>query len=112
MTKNYFSIERGGAGFDHIHIVDDNKNVMFEDVMNMSYDEIKTYSGIGAFVVSAMDASNEMFGSTDEQTIITLIDEDDVFIWSIIMGKGESDIIQYVFVDWRKDGKFYRYEKN
>ena len=44
------------------------------------------------------------------EPLVTLIDEDDVFVWSIIIGPGESDEIRYVLVDWKKDGKSYRYE--
>ena len=36
--------------------------------------------------------------------------EDDVFIWGIIMGPDAEDGIRYVLVDWKKDGKSYRYE--
>ena len=111
MTKNYFSIERGQRFYENVTFRDDNGNIAFEELMNMSYDEMKTYEGIEAFVACVMDAGNELFSTNDDQTIITLIGEDDVFVWSVIVGVGESDgDLKYVFVDWKKDGKSYRYE--
>ena len=114
MIENYFCIERNGECFDHLVIqIEDDEGVMFEDVMNMSYEEIKSYEHLYAFIVNAMDATNELTGTNDAQTIITLVNKDDVFIWSIIFGPGENeDDISYVFVDWLKDDNLkYRYAK-
>ena len=76
--------------------------------MNMSYEEMKTYPDIEKFVVAAMDATSDLGGT---QLIINLVDPDDVFIWGIIIGIYDDDY-NFVFVDWHKDGKNYRYEKN
>jgi hypothetical protein len=80
----------------------------------MSYDEIKAYEHIDELIVGVMDAANEYFGSkNDEGTMITLVGEDDLFIWSIIIGPGDNDDeFKYSFVDWTKDGKNYRYKKD
>lgn len=114
MTQNYFSVERAGQCVDHVCIQLNDGTVAFEDVMNMSYDEIKNYSNIDEFVAVVMDVANEHFGSADdEHTIITLVGEDDVFVWGILIGPGDADDeIRYAFVDWTKDGKSYRYEKD
>jgi hypothetical protein len=56
-----------------------------------------------------MDATNNAINKSDDQTIVTLIGEDGVFIWSVIMGPGENDMVRYSLVDWKKDGKNYRY---
>lgn len=112
MTKNYFSIERNGSCIDYVTVKDKYGATVFENVMNMSYDEMKSYSDIEFFVVCIMDAANAYFGSHDDQTIVTLIGEDDVFIWSIIIGSDGDDQMRYTFVDWTKGGKKYRYEKN
>lgn len=112
MIKNYFSIERADKCYENVTFRDDNGNLAFEELMNMSYDEMKTYDSIEVFAACVMDAGNELFGSSDDQTIVTLIGEDDVFIWSVIVGAGENEgDVKYVFVDWKKDGKSYRYEK-
>lgn len=112
MTKNYFSIERADKHYDNVTFRDENGDLAFEMLMNMSYDEMKTYDDLETFVVCAMDAGNELFGTNDDQTIITLIGEDDVFIWSVIVGEGDNEgDIKYVLVNWKKDGKSYRYEK-
>ena len=112
MTKNYFSIERADECYDNVTFRDDNGNLAFEELMNMSYDEMKTYDSIETFVVCVMDASNELFSTNDDQTIITLAGDDDVFIWSVIIGPGDNEgDLKYAFVDWKKNGKSYRYEK-
>lgn len=113
MTKNYFSIERNGQGIAPVVLKNNSGKIMFEDVMQMSYEEIKEYENIDAFVVSIMDATNEQFKEGDDHTFVTLVGEDDVFIWGILIGKGESDDeLVYKFIDWKADGKSYRYEKD
>ena len=113
MTNNYFAIERSGQCIDHAIIKKDDGTIAFQDIMEMSYNEIKSYKDVDVLVTSIMDAVNEYFDSVDEQTIITLVAPDDVFIWSIIIGLGDTaDTLNYGFVDWQKDGKSYRYKKN
>ena len=112
MSKNYFAIERNGKCINNVVIRQADSSIAFEDIMNMSYDEIKAYDNIEELVVCIMDVSNNTFGGNDEQTIVTLVGEDDVFIWSVIVGPDVDDQIRYAFVDWKKDGKNYRYEKN
>ena len=112
MTNNYFAIERMNRCIDHIFIKREDGTMAFEEVMNMSYEEIKIYKDIDAFVTVFMDATNEYFNESDEHTIVTLVDGDDVFIWSILIGPGvDNDELTYAFIDWKKDGKSYRYEK-
>ena len=112
MTKNYFAIERQDRCFEHMCITNDLGAVMFEELMDMSYDEMKVYDRLEEFVATAMKISNEVFKSDDEETVITLVGEDDVFIWGIIVGPEDSESFKYVLVDWKKDGKNYRYQKN
>lgn len=113
MTDNYFAIERNGKSIDHVYIRREDGTIVFEDIMNMSYEEMKSYKDIDAFVACVMDITNIYFNESDEQTLITLIDKDDVFIWGVVVGPGENeDQLNYAFIDWRKDGKSYRYEKN
>ena len=114
MTHNYFAIERAGQCADHVHIKFDDNTIAFEDIMDMSYDEIKSYYNIDEFVVATMDAANEYFGGAkDETTIINLIGDDDIFVWGILIGPSDvQDDLRYSFVDWTKDGKSYRYEKD
>lgn len=113
MTKNYLAVEREDNHEDHIFIKRDGK-LDFQDIINMSYDEIKSYERIDELVVAIMDAANEYFEGTDDtDTVFTLLGEDDLFIWSIIIGPGDnSDEFKYEFVDWTKDGKNYRYKKD
>lgn len=112
MTNNYFAIEREGRHIEHMRLMDEHGNIIFEDVMNMSYDEIVAYDKVDIFVECVMNATNEYFSSNDEHTIITLVGEDDVFVWGILIGpEGTDDKLVYKFVNWKRDGRSYRYKK-
>lgn len=111
MTNNYFAVEHNGAFLDHAVITNGNGEMVFGDLMNMSYEEMKSYDELDAFVATVMEISEAQFGTSDESdTIVTLVGEDDVFIWGILMAPGEGDEIRYTLIDWRKDGKSFKYE--
>lgn len=113
MSKNYFTVERNDQFLENVAIANQRGELAFAETLDMSYDEIKNYEHISDFISCIMDATNTRFKSDDDQTVVTLIDEEDVFIWSIIIGPGENeDELKYVLVDWHKDGKKYRYAKN
>ena len=101
---SYFAIEHNQECLDHVVIRDKDENVVFGKYLDMTYDEMKSSEDLEEFVVAVMDAAN------DEQVLITLVGDDDVFIWSIIIGPDGDDGVNYVLVDWKKDGKNYRYE--
>lgn len=103
---SYFAIEYGGNYSDHIIIRDNDDNAVFENYLDMTYDEMKSQEDLNEFVVAVMNAASI---NEDDQVVITLIGDDGIFIWGIIMGI-EDDSIRYVLVDWKKDGKSYRYE--
>ena len=107
---NYFAIERNGECWAPVILADHNGNPAFEEFLNMSYDEMKQGEHLEEFVLASMDAANRKSGIKDEQTCVTLIGEDNIFIWGILIGPGEDDDIRYTLVDWKKDGKNYRYE--
>lgn len=110
MSKNYFAIERDNECWDHMMLADHNGKPAFEEFLDMNYTEMKSSNKLSDFVVAAMDAANRKFGSKDKQTILTLVGADNVFIWGVLMGSGENDMIRYSLLDWKKDGKSYRYE--
>lgn len=110
MNKKYFSIERNGECWMPVILADHNGNPTFEEFLDMNYEETKTSDKLEDFIVASMDAANRKSENVDEQTIVTLIGEDGCFEWSIIMGAGDDGDIQYVLVDWRKDGNHYCYE--
>ena len=113
MANNYFSIERNGKCADKIIIKCEDGKIAFENIMNMSYEKIKAYDKIGEFITGIMDAANAYFKDGDEQTLVTLVGQDDIFIWGILIGPGDNeDELTYALIDWGKDGKKYRYEKN
>lgn len=105
---SYFSIERNGQCWSPVILADKNGDVTFKDFLEMNYDEMKSSDLLDDFVAAAMEAADEMSDVEEDQTIVTLIGDDDIFIWSIIMGYEEEDI-RYVLVDWKKDGYSYRY---
>ena len=109
MGKNYFAIERDNQCWSPVMLADHNGHAAFDNFLNMSYDEMKSSENLNDFVVASMDAANRKSGSKDRQTIVTLVGEDNVFIWSVLMGQWENDMIKYSIVDWKKDGHKYRY---
>ena len=110
MSKSYFAIERNGQCWSPVMLKSRNGNSDFSNFLEMTYNEMKSNEDIEKFVVAAMDATNSISGTADDQTVVTLVGEDGVFIWGIIMGPGEDGDIKYSFVDWKIDGKSYRYD--
>ena len=108
MSKNYFAIERNCECWSPV-ILANRENPAFEEFLDMSYDEMKSSALLEDFVVASMEAADRVCGVDDDQTIVTLVGSDDVFIWSIIVGY-QNDDIRYCLVDWKKDGYSYRYE--
>jgi hypothetical protein len=103
---SYFAIERGQKYWEHVVIKDQDGNVRFGDYLDMTYDEMKSREDLDMFVVAMMEASgNDAAGNA----VVNLIGDDDVFIWGIIIGP-DGDEFRYVLVDWKRDGKNYRYE--
>lgn len=110
MSKNYFAIERNGENWMPVILADHNGNPAFEEFLGMRYEEMKTSELLEDFVVASMEAANRKSESDDCETMVTLIGEDGCFVWGILMGSGENDDIRYSLIDWKKDGKNYRYE--
>lgn len=103
---SYFAIERGETYIDHVTIRDRNEDVLFGNYADLSYNDLKEQNDLDDFVTAVIEATDSV---GDDQAIITLIGEDDIFIWSIIMGVVDGEI-RYNLVDWKADGKNYRYE--
>ena len=112
MNKNYFAIERDEMCWSPVALGDSNGQIAFEEFLGMSYDEMKSSDKLADFVVAAMDAANRKSGVDGGQTLVTLVGKDDVFIWSIVIGvdSDNDELLRYSLVDWKKDGKNYRYE--
>ncbi len=108
MSKNYFAIERNRDCW--MNVGDANiGDVSFENFAKMTYDEMKSSEYLESFVIYVMDTTNIASGTNDDLTTLTLIGEDGVFIWGIVMTPGENEDIKYTLIDWKKDGKSYRY---
>ena len=106
--NNYFAIERNEKSWMPVILADRNGDPVFEEFLDMSYDEMKVSALLEDFVVATMEAADRVCGIEDDQTIVTLVGDDDIFIWSVIMGY-QNDDIRYCLVDWKKDGRSYRY---
>lgn len=107
MNKNYFTIERNEQCIEKIVFKYEDK-IVFEDLMDMSYEEMVEYPEIEEFVVAVMESTTELGG---DQVIVNLINPDGVFIWGIIIGM-DNDDCKFVFVNWQKDGRKYRYQED
>ena len=69
MTKNHFAIERQDKGVEYLLLHGEDGSIAFEDVMNMSYDELKAFDGIDVFIAAIMDATNEYFNEDDDDVV-------------------------------------------
>lgn len=105
---NNLTIECNGQCLENVVLVDINGGIKFEDFWSMTYDEMKSNDMLPDFVDGIMDATDKYFDRMD-QAVATLIGEDGNFIWSILI-ETDNDNLRYVLVDWKKDGKNYRYE--
>lgn len=103
---NYFVIERGEQCAEHVTFKSDN-GVLFADLMDMPLSEVKKYPYINEFVATVMESTEDMGG---DQAVITLIGPDDVFIWGVLIGNEGDEQLRYAFIDWKADGKSYRYQ--
>ena len=103
---SYFVIEHNQKCLDHIILKDKDENIAFVDYLGLTYDEMKSREDLDEFAFAIFDAANDGDAS---QTLVTLVDDSDTFIWSIIIGLNDEEL-KYVLIDWKKDGKSYRYD--
>lgn len=109
MSRNYFVIERDGECYDHVMLRGDDGSIMFENYLDMDYNTMKYSTDLEDFVCAIMTATDKECDGCNDQTIITLVGEDSMFIWGIMMGSDDDGTLRYILVDWKKDGKGYRY---
>lgn len=107
---NYFSIEVNGECYSPVILADSNGNPAFAEFLDMTYDEMKNSEHLEDFVIAAMEAAERRGDGEEEYSdvVVTLIGEDDFFIWGIIMS-ADGDNITYKVVDWKADGKHFKY---
>ena len=110
MSKKYFSIERNNETWMPVILADYNGNPVFEEFLEMSYEEMKASDELEHFVLASLDAADRKSSGESDQTAVTLIGEDGCFVWGILIGSDENDDVRYALVDWQKDGSHYRYE--
>ena len=105
---NYFVAEVNGVCIEDIAWVNKNGEPVFTNFVNMTYDEMKNAEDLDEFVHANMESAVTEFGNSVDQLILTLVDESDIFVWSIMMGIVDDEL-RYTLIDWKKDGKNYRY---
>ena len=106
-----FIIGRDGKLMENVVLLGVDGKVWFEEVFNMPFNELVNYEHIEDLVVACLDATNEAFNDGDQDTVVTLVDDDTgMFIWSIVIFPESDDEIRYEFHDWlADDDKRFRY---
>lgn len=107
---NYFAIEVNGNCYSPVLLADSNGNPAYTKFLEMTYEEMRDSEELEDFVVAAMEAAERRGDSEEEYSdvVVTLIGEDDFFIWGIIMS-AEDDNITYKVIDWQEGGKHFKY---
>ena len=107
---NYFAIERNGECYSPVILADSDGNPAYTEFLDMTYEEMKNSEKLEDFVIAAMEAADRKSDGEDgySDVVVTLIGEDDFFIWGIIMSS-EGDDITYKIVDWQEGGKHFKY---
>jgi hypothetical protein len=111
MGNNYFVIERKDQCWENVdfskYAAMTNKRIDY--LKNATFDEMKRRYWLSNFVLDVMECANELSGTDDDYTVVNLLGEDGVFIWGILIGP-DNGKIRYSLIDWKKNGKNYRYE--
>lgn len=111
--ENYFVIERNDNYLEGVVLLDSDQNVLHEEIMNMSYEEMKEYDKLDDFLWEAYFASESYFETKGENTVISLVDSEDTLVWGILFGPDpdNEEALRYCFINWGEDGKIYKYQK-
>jgi hypothetical protein len=111
--NNYFVIEQNDKYLEGVVLLDKDQNVLYEDLMSMTYEEMKTYDKLEEFLFVSKEASDSHFGTNGENTIVNLVNEEDTLVWGILFGPDpdNEEYLRYCFIDWGEDGKVYKYQK-
>ena len=111
--KNYFVIEQNDKHVDGVVLLDAEGEILYEDLMHMSYEEMKTYNKLEDFLFASQEASDSYFNTDGENTIVNLVNEEDTLVWGILFGPDpdNEEYLRYCFIDWGIDGKIYKYKK-
>lgn len=111
--ENYFVIEQNDNYLEGVVLLDSDQNVLHEEIMNMSYEEMKEYDKLEDFLWEAYFASESYFETKGENTVISLVDSEDTLVWGILFGPDPDDeeALRYCFINWGEDGKIYKYQK-
>ena len=107
---NYFAIEVNGECYSPMLLADSDGKPAFSEFLNMNYEEMRASEELENFVIAAMEAAERRGNGNEEfnDVVVTLVGEDDFFIWGIIMS-AEGDNITYKVVDWQADGNHFKY---
>ena len=104
---NTFSIERGDQVIHGIVFVED---VEYSDLINARGEEAKNHSYLNEFIMDVCYMALDKFEESEEDIVCTLVDEDEYFIWSILINIDDPEHVKYKFIDWEKENKKYCYK--
>lgn len=110
MSKNYFAIEKNGECLYPVVLSDREGKIAFEEFLDMTYDEMKSSDRLTDFVIAATEATDRKVEADNDHVFIVLIGEDGNFIWGILAGSDFDGVHRYNVIDFKNDGKNYRYE--
>ena len=92
---------------DHSFLRDENGELAFSEFYNFAYDEMANSEALDDFVSAVWEAS--VLENPDvEDMVVVLVDKDDTFVWSIMMGV-VNDELMYTLTDWKKDGHIFKF---
>ena len=92
---------------DHTCLVDKNGEHVFTEFYNFTYDEMMNSENLNDFVAAVWDASVLDNPNVEDMTIL-LVDKDDTFVWSIMMGVFDDELM-YTLTDWKKDDMIFKF---
>ena len=96
---NTFSIERGDNIIHNVFFTNDDCEMF--SILDMSFENIVNYEKLAYIVDAMLDAADDVFGPGSEDVLITLVDNDGYFIWSIEIEQDNSDF-KYRVIDWKQ----------
>lgn len=91
----------------HVGLHDKNDKPTFTEFYDFTYDEMKNSEMLDDFVSAVWEAS-VLDEARVEDMVVVLVNEDDTFVWSIMMGVVDDELM-YTLTDWEKDGTIFKF---
>lgn len=104
MTSKFIIIERDEVFSESMLLTDENNNILFEDILDMSYEEAYNNDTLRfqQFVLEVLDRSDEYFES-DGSTFIGVGDDNSGLVWAVVVERIDGERIRYASIDLEKN---------